>query len=68
MYILLVVGSTGVARLLSKCHTLFQILTGLFMGIVMGGILYFIDKMLTKNVKKFSDDKKELYKFVKKVD
>ena len=50
----LVVITTAIGRYFTNCHTLFQIISGYLLGLIIGYILYLIDNLV--------EDKIEIYK------
>ena len=61
---LFILFSTGISRVYKKCHTIFQVLLGVSLGIVFGFILYSIQNKLS-NFERFENDRKEiLYLFL----
>ena len=58
-----IIITTAAARYFTKCHTIFQILAGTFVGILFGYGLFFLQKPL-KKFKIFDEDQKELLKYI----
>jgi hypothetical protein len=58
-----IIITTAAARYLTKCHTIFQILAGSFVGVLFGYGLFFLQKPL-KKFKIFDEDQKELLKYL----
>ena len=68
---LIVVITTAIGRYFTNCHTLFQIISGYLLGLIIGYILYIIDSAVEdkieiskKNKKEFYEDLNKLFKIV----
>ena len=57
----LVVFTTMIGRVFTKCHTITQALGALIMGAVLGFILYFIDHYIKDNVEIYDKHREEFY-------
>ena len=57
----IVVITTALGRYFTNCHTLFQIISGYLLGLIIGYILYVIDSAVEDKIKIYKKHKKEFY-------
>lgn len=60
--LLIIITTTGLARYYSNCHSSIQILFGMMAGIMLGYIIYLIEKPLEK-LDRFKKDKENIYSY-----
>ncbi len=57
----IVVITTAIGRYFTNCHTLFQIISGYLLGLIIGYFLYIIDSAVEDKIEIYKKHKKEFY-------
>ena len=63
----IVVITTAIGRYFTNCHTLFQIISGYILGLIIGYILYIIDSVVEDKIEIYKKHKKEFYQDLDKL-
>jgi membrane-associated phospholipid phosphatase len=66
IYIILIL-TTGIGRYFTRCHTIIQILSGLFIGFISGIIVYYADNLIENHIHKYKEHKNKFYNDINRI-